>query len=93
MNKRAAIALGRIAATERIVGALIATHPNPKVLHELWTQLTQDVHEELSNPAADDFHRAYQDALRKAMNRFEEVLRAAVTAQATIESSAAKHPH
>lgn len=56
------IALGKLAVLERMVGVLIATHPEPELLHEAWSTLAprfaQDLRKRFSLPTDKPFHDA-----------------------------------
>lgn len=80
MEKLARVALGRIAAVERVCAVIIATHPAPEALAEAWQALSPGWREDLQHEYADD--PDFLGAAMKALDRFDH----------HIARVAAKHP-
>ena len=80
MNELAKIALGRVAAVERVVAVLIAAHPAPEALSEAWRAIApgmrEDLHAEFAK--APEFLRAALAAL----DRFDRTMQRAHAATA-----------
>lgn len=76
MDNKPLIALGRIAAIERVIGALIATHSTPHVLAAMWTEVCPQWREDLKiqYPSTDD--AALVKATGLALDRFEQSIHA-----------------
>ena len=76
----AKIALGRIAAVERVVAVLIATHPTPEVLSEAWQALAPGMREDLHAEFAKD--PEFLQAALAALDRFDRHVQRVVGATA-----------
>jgi hypothetical protein len=87
MNDAALIALGRIAAIERAVAALISTHPAPETLSAFWTEVSPAWRETLQKEHSET--PLFLQAAAESLDRFERtVLR---VAGASAQSAAPSH--
>lgn len=80
MADKASIALGRIAALERVVALLIASHPTPDALSSAWQGVMPGWREEMREEYADDpdFLRAAMAALDRFERHIQRIAAAAM---------------
>ena len=72
MDNVAKIALGRVAAIERVAAVLILTHPAPDAFRAAWKELGPALRQDLERDFQDDPH--FLQAALAAMDRFDRTV-------------------
>lgn len=84
MEELTKIALGRIAAVERVVAILMATHPAPEALAQAWRELAPGMSADLRAEFAND--PQFLRAALAAMDRFDRNMQRVHAATAPSEA-------